>query len=98
MMLLFAHVMLHPWVHAMGIGKAMDGCTLCSDATTTSQAAVAAGDQCELCRAGHNATLSPQLPTVELLNPHWIHIALLSVNYESLQADLRLPSRAPPLL
>lgn len=98
MMLLFAHVMLHPWVHVMGIGKATDGQMLRCDASTTSQTAVAAADQCELCRSGHNATLSPHLPTIELLNPQWIHVALQSANYASLQADLRLPSRAPPLL
>ena len=97
MMLLFAHVMLHPWVHSMGLGKAIDGRTLCCDASTTPESTVATADQCELCRSGANATPTPPPPTIELLNPHWIHIALLSVNYESLQADVRVPSRAPPL-
>ena len=97
LMLLFAHVMLHPWVHVIGMGKAPSRATSLSASNTGDQPAIAA-DQCELCRVGHNATLSPQLPTVDLLNPRWIHVALQVANYASLQADRNLPSRAPPLL
>ena len=57
-----------------------------------------AADQCELCRVGHSATLLPHLPTVHLLNPRWIHVALQAVNYASLQAERPIPSRAPPLV
>jgi hypothetical protein len=95
LVVLFAHVMLHPWVHAIGTGKAASD-TLLSAASFADQSA-ATGDQCELCRVGHNATLVPKLPTVELLNPRWIHVALQAANYASLQSDRRLPSRAPPL-
>ena len=98
LMLLFAHVMLHPWVHTMGIGKAADGHTVIANASHAPEAATTAGDQCELCRVGHNATLTPKLPQVDLLNPHWIHTALQSVNYASLQGDRRVSSRAPPTL
>lgn len=94
LMLLFAHVVLHPWVHAIGMGKAASHSSLFA-ANSSDQSAVA-GDQCELCRVGHNGTVLPQLPTIELLNPRWIHIALQAANYASLQADRRLPSRAPP--
>ena len=96
LMLLFAHVMVHPWTHVIAAG---DTATL--DATVSNasaQTTATAGDQCELCRVGHSATTAPQLPRTYLLNPRWIHIALQAVNYESLQADLRLPSRAPPVL
>ena len=97
LMFLFAHVMLHPWVHAIGMGHAAASESFLSNSSTPSQAALA-GEQCELCRVGHNATTVPRLPQADLLNPRWIHIALQAVNYESLQADLRLPSRAPPVL
>ena len=92
--MLFAHVMLHPWVHAMGTSKAASQ-TVVSAAHSGEHAV--AGDQCELCRVGHNVTALPQLPTIELLNPRWIHIAVQAANYASLQASRRLPSRAPPL-
>ena len=97
-MLLFAHVMLHPWVHAIGMGKAAADETSLSSSAITSQASTAVGDQCELCRVGHNAAVTTHLPLVDLLSPRWIHVALQEVNYASLQADLRIPSRAPPVL
>jgi len=96
-MLLFAHVMLHPWVHAIGMGKAVGGETYLSDASAT-PAAAATGDHCELCRVGHSAAVAAQLPQTDLLNPRWIRTALQSVNCSSLQADRRIPSRAPPAL
>jgi len=96
LMLLFAHVMLHPWVHAIGIDKAAADQGTFSSASTDSQAATAANDQCELCRVGHNATIVSPLPKTDLLNPRWIDTALQAVNYASLQADCRIPSRAPP--
>jgi len=96
-MLLFLHVMLHPLVHAMDIDSASASDILTFHASSSAHGQQT-GDQCELCRVGHNATAAPQLPKTHLLNPRWIHIALQAVNYESLQADLRLPSRAPPVL
>jgi hypothetical protein len=98
LLLLFTHVMLHPWVHAMGMGKTRTAAILVSNASSPSRAAVTAGDDCELCRVGHNATVTSQLPTTDLLTPTWIHTDLLAVNYASLQADRRIPSRAPPAL
>lgn len=97
LMLLFLHVMLHPLVHAMDMDSASASDILTFHASSSAHGQQT-GDQCELCRVGHNATAAPQLPKTHLLNPRWIHIALQAVNYESLQADLRLPSRAPPVL
>ena len=97
-MLLFAHVMLHPWVHAIGVSKAASDNSSVSSAPAHGDNALGTSDQCELCRVGHNATVTPNLPKVDLLNPRWIHTALQAVNYASLQADLRRPSRAPPVL
>lgn len=98
LMFLFVHVMLHPWVHAIGMSKVVvDHSSICGSPSTPANG-LAAGDQCELCRVGHHATVLPQLPKVDLLNPGWIHTALQSVNYASLQADQRRPSRAPPIV
>ena len=97
LLFLFAHVMLHPWVHAIGANHAVATHASISAATTANNAA-GVGDQCELCRVGHNAAVTPKLPKVDLLNPGWIHTALQAVNYASLQADQRRPSRAPPTL
>jgi hypothetical protein len=96
LLFLFAHVMLHPWVHAIGVNKAVTN--YASVSVPTGVDATAVGDQCELCRVGHNATVTAKLPKVDLLNPGWIHTALQAVNYASLQADQRRPSRAPPIL
>ena len=98
LMLLFAHVMLHPWVHAIGVSKVVSDHLSVSSALANTDNTLGTSDQCELCRVGHNATVTPKLPKVDLLNPHWIQTALQAVNYASLQADLRLPSRAPPIL
>jgi hypothetical protein len=96
-MLLFVHVLLHPLVHAAGTAGAAN-----SLAVSTSSAPVDgnlnAGDQCELCRVGHNTIVTPRLPKSDLLNPRWIRTTLQAVNYASLQSDHRLPSRAPPSL
>ncbi len=97
-MLLFAHVLLHPWVHAVGASGTTSDHNSISDTSHSPQSGVTAGDQCELCRVGHSATLAPRLPKTDLLNPRWIRTALQAVNYASLQADLSLPSRAPPVL
>ena len=97
MMLVFVHVLLHPWVHAMGMTKSASQLTTVSNGSGQSDNLVST-DQCELCRVGHSATLTPRLPKTELLNPQWVRIALHAVNYASLQADRRLPSRAPPIL
>jgi hypothetical protein len=96
-MLLFAHVMLHPWVHSVRAGTAGHQPTISSNAGDLQNSAIA-GDHCELCRVGHNTALAPKLPRTDLLNPQWIKTALHAVNYASLQADLRRPSRAPPIL
>ncbi len=98
LMFLFAHVMLHPWVHTMGTAKLVGDHASVSDLSTHSPNTLAAGDRCELCRVGHNATAAAHLSQTDLLNPGWIHTALHAVNYASLQADRSLPSRAPPTL
>jgi len=95
-MLLFVHVLLHPLVHAMGT-SGPDHLAV-STSSAPSDASLNGGDQCELCRVGHNTIVTPQLPQSDLLNPKWIRTTLLAVNYASLQAGQRLPSRAPPSL
>jgi hypothetical protein len=95
-MLLFVHVLLHPLVHA--IGTSATGTLAVSSSSTLSDTNLNSGDQCELCRVGHNSIVTPQLPKSALLNPRWIRTALQAVNYESLQAGHRIPSRAPPSL
>jgi hypothetical protein len=96
LLLLFVHVLLHPLVHAIGT-PAANGFAV-STTSTQSDASLNSGDQCELCRVGHNSIVTPQLPKSALLNPRWIRTALQAVNYESLQAGHRIPSRAPPSL
>jgi hypothetical protein len=96
-MLVFVHVMLHPWVHAMGTAKAASSLISISASSMHSND-LTSSDQCELCRVGHNATVTPRLPKTDLLNPRWIRTTLQAVNYASLQADRSLPSRAPPSL
>jgi len=95
-MLLFVHVLLHPLVHAMGT-SAPDHLAF-STSSTQSDASLNGGDQCELCRVGHSAIVTPKLPQSDLLNPRWVRTTLHAVNYASLQAEHRLPSRAPPSL
>ena len=96
-MLLFVHVLLHPLVHAVGTSGAANSLAV-STSSTQLDASLNAGDQCELCRVGHNTIVAPQLPRSDLLNPRWIRTTLQAVNYASLQAGQRLPSRAPPSL
>ena len=96
-MLLFVHVLLHPLVHASGAGAAKSLVSV-SSSSTQSGSALLAGDQCELCRVGHNTIITPQLLTADLLDPRRIRVALEAVNHGSLQASRRLPSRAPPSL
>jgi hypothetical protein len=96
-MLVFVHVLLHPWVHAMGTAKTASS-VACASATATQSGELTSSDQCELCRVGHNAAVTPRLPKTDLLNPRWIRTTLQAVNYASLQADRSLPSRAPPSL
>ena len=97
-MLLFVHVLLHPLVHASGTSGAANSLVSVSSSSTQSGGSLIAGDQCELCRLGHNTIVTPQLPTADLLNPRRIRVALEAANYASLQASRRLPSRAPPSL
>ncbi len=97
-LLLFVHVVLHPWVHAMGTAKPASAAVVVSSNLTPSGSSLIGGDQCELCRVGHNATITPQLPKTAVLNPRWVRTTLQAVNYASLQSDRRLPSRAPPNL
>ena len=95
-MLLFVHVLLHPLVHAIGTS---DTASLSiSGSSTQSGSRLNSGDQCELCRVGHNTIVTPQLPKSALLNPRWIRTTLQAVNYASLRAGQRIPSRAPPSL
>ena len=96
-MLLFVHVLLHPLVHAAGTPRAADSLAV-STRSMQSDANLNSGDQCELCRVGHNTIVTPPLPKSDLLNARWIRTTLQAVNYASLQADHRLPSRAPPSL
>ena len=98
MMLVFVHVLLHPWVHVVGTAKAPADLTKARADSHASGSTLISSDQCELCRVGHNATAAPDLPKTDLLNPRWIRTALQAANYASLHADLRLPSRAPPVL
>src|SRR5208337_4386130 len=97
-MLLFVHVLVHPLVHAVGASGAASSLASVSASSTRSDGNLAAGDQCELCRVGHNTIVTPRLPQSDLLNPRWIRTALQAVNYASLQSDHRIPSRAPPSL
>jgi len=94
MMLLFVHVLLHPLVHAVGASAISP--LAASASSTQSHASLNAGDQCELCRVGHNTIVTPRLPKSDLLNPPWIRTTLQAVNYASLHAVHRIPSRAPP--
>jgi hypothetical protein len=97
-MLLFVHVLLHPLVHVIGTSGAATDLARVTASSTQPNSSLAAGDQCELCRVGHNTIVTPKLPQADLLNPRWIRVALQAVNYASLQADHRTPSRAPPSL
>jgi hypothetical protein len=97
LMLLFVHVLLHPLVHVAGTSRAANNFAV-SDCSAAQDASLNADHQCELCRVGHNTIVTPQLPQTDLLNPRWIRTALQAVNYASLQADQKLPSRAPPSL
>ena len=97
LLVLFVHVLLHPWVHTIGTSRSTSS-TASVTSSMPSGTDVTSGDQCELCRVGHNATVASQLPKTDLLNPRWIRTSLQAVNYASLQADRRLPSRAPPIL
>ena len=94
-MLLFVHILVHPLVH--GICTTTAPIAGVSSGSGTSDV-TKNGDQCELCRVGHSTLATTQLPETDHLNPGWIKTALQAVNYSSLQADLRLPSRAPPTL
>ena len=96
-LLLFVHVLLHPLVHVAGTSGAPTSLAV-STSSIIPDASLNSADQCELCRVGHNTVVAPQLPRTDLLNPRWIRTTLQAVNYASLQADHRLPSRAPPSL
>jgi len=97
-MLLFVHVLVHPLVHVIGASGAASGLASISSSSTQSANNLASGDQCELCRVGHNSIVTSQLPKTALLNPRWIRTALQAVNYASLHAGRGTPSRAPPSL
>ncbi len=60
-LLLFVHVLLHPWVHAMGTAKPASASAAVSSNLIPPDSGLSGGDQCELCRVGHNATVAPQL-------------------------------------
>jgi hypothetical protein len=97
LMLLFVHVLLHPLVHAVGTSAAANS-QVVSTSFAPLDGILNGGDQCELCRVGHNTIVTPRLPKSDLLNPRWIRTTLQAVNYASLHRDHRLPSRAPPSL
>ena len=96
LLLLFVHVLLHPLVHVIGTSAANN--LAVSTSSTQSDTSPNSGDQCELCRVGHNTIVTPQLPKSALLNPRRIRTTLQAVNYASLHAGHRIPSRAPPSL
>jgi len=96
-MLLFAHVLVHPLVHLTSAAAAPSSSAVAAR-SALSDSGVNSADQCELCRVGHNAVVTPQLPKTDLLNPRWIRTALQALNYASLQASRSIPSRAPPSL
>jgi hypothetical protein len=96
LLLLFAHVLLHPLVHAVGASGVSP--LAASASSTQSDASLNAADQCELCRVGHNTIVTPRLPKSDLLNPRWIRTTLHAVNYATLHAGHKIPSRAPPSL
>jgi len=98
LLILFAHVLLHPWVHTVGTAMLAGAPVSVSRNSNPSRSGVLSREECELCRAGHNATLTPKPLLTDLLNPIWIRTTLQAVNYASLQADRRFPSRAPPIL
>ena len=98
LLLVFAHVLLHPWMHAVEATHVANHTASVANSNPTPSSLVASSDRCELCRVGHSGAVVPQLPQVDLLNPSRIATALQAVNYASLQADLRRPSRAPPVL
>ena len=97
LLVLFAHILAHPLVHGMGTSVAPKAPSV-SSSSGPFDISQNAGDQCELCRVGHNTIVSPRLPKADLLNSRRVRTALQAVNYASLQADLRIPSRAPPSL
>lgn len=98
LLVLFAHILAHPLVHGMGTSVVPKAPPSVSSSSGPFDISQNAGDQCELCRVGHNTIVSPRLPKADLLNSRRVRIALQAVNYASLQADLRIPSRAPPSL
>lgn len=98
LLLLFVHVLLHPWVHTIDTAQLTSAPAKIVSSLPSSDGGIASGDQCELCRVGHNAVVASHLPKTDLLNPRWVRTTLQAVNYASLQADRRLPSRAPPIL
>lgn len=98
LLLLFAHVLVHPLVHGMGASASPRNSGSIASSALVTDFGQTAGDQCELCRVAHSTIVTPGLPKVALLNPPWIRTTLQAVNYDSLQADRRLPSRAPPIL
>lgn len=96
LVLVFVHVMLHPWVHAIGAPIPVGHHTPIATSSSTLDSGLVTGDQCELCRLSHSTVVLLRLPTSDLLNPRWIRTTLQAVNYASLQAERSLPSRAPP--
>lgn len=98
LLLLFTHVLLHPWVHSIGLCRDSGSTTSVSAASSAPVTTLVGGEQCELCRVGSTAAVGVQLPIADLLTAHWISTALQSINCTSLQADRSLPSRAPPAL
>jgi hypothetical protein len=97
LVLLIAHVLVHPLVHESCEIFAPTHATVATDARG-SGASGNSLESCDLCRAGHNTMLWAGLPKAERFNPQWIPLRLQAVSYASLRIERQLPARAPPSL
>jgi len=94
LVVLVMHMAVHPMLHGFTPSSSTLRVHVTSDGTGTADSF----DRCDLCRAGHSATVMPKPARIQLLNPHWIPVRIKAVSYASLQVTPRLPSRAPPIL
>ena len=98
LLLLVMHLVVHPMTHALSVGSDHGQPHSISTSSQSDLGTIQPLDNCDLCRVGQNATITPDATRVELLTPQWIPVRLHSVSYESLQIAPILPSRAPPTL
>ena len=97
LLLLIAHVLVHPLVHAMCATASPAHGSL---ATLPGDSAALAGslENCDLCRTGQGTMLWAGHTHAERLNPQWIPVRLHATSYASLRIERQLPARAPPCL